>query len=202
MKPTDNQKKAAAATPKPKAKTTGDKQPGKAAIRFSAVMFNIVGAVAGIMLISAIFQHHEPEAANPGETHMNAGYDWLLNSMLANNLKTIEENPDKTTQQKYEMKWGPGEILYTNKIKLATPENAIILLPPKSIIQAVGFKSVVDLPWITYFLYPRQIVYEDSIKSPLYDRANYIVSINGWGLNKTGYPVDKPEQFMVLPIKK
>ena len=201
MKPTDKQKKAPP-PPRARAKAAADKIPGTVPVRFSAIIFNVIGAIASVMLISAIFQHHEPDPSNPTETHFNAGYDWLLNTMLAGNLKTIEENPDKTIQQRYELKWGPGEIAYTNKIKLATPDTAIILLPPKKIIQDVGFKSVVELPWITYFLYPRKMVYADSVRSPLYAQATYLVSINGWGLDKTGYTVDKPEPFMVLPIKK
>jgi hypothetical protein len=203
MKPTDNQKKAPAASTKFKAKGANAKIPGTVPVRFSAIIFNLIGAVVSVMFLTAFFSHHEPDPSNPGETHLNSGYDWLLNSMLANNLKVIEENPDKTTQQRYELKWGQGEISYVDKIRQATPDTAIILLPPRKIMKDVGFKSVVDLPWITYFLYPRTIVYEDdSIRSPLYARASYLVSINGWGLDKANYRGVKPEAFMVLPIKK
>jgi hypothetical protein len=61
---------------------------------------------------------------------------------------------------------------------------------------------MVDLPWITYFLYPRRMVYEDDKgKSPLYAQATYVVSINGYGIDKLNYQV-KQEPFMVLPLRK
>ena len=202
MKPTDKKKQAPPPAPRPKAKA-GEKIPGTVPVRFSAIIFNVIGAIVSVVLLSAFFQHHEPDPTNPTETHLNAGYDWLLNSMLKGNLDLIEKNPDKTLQQRYELKWGQGEITYTDKIKTATPDSAIILLPPKKMLQEVGFKSMVDLPWITYFLYPRRIVYEDDKdKSALYAKSTYVVSINGYGLDKIGYPVSKPEPFMVLPIKK
>ena len=61
--------------------------------------------------------------------------------------------------------------------------------------------SMSDLPWITYFLYPRKFVYADSTGTST-KGANYIVSIGGWGLDRLTYPVEKPEAFMVLPITK
>lgn len=201
MKPTDKKRPPA---PQPKAKAkAGEKTPGASPIRFSAIIFNIAGAIVSVMLLSAFFQHHEADQANPTETHLNAGYDWLLNSMLKANLDIIDKNPEKTLQQRYELKWGQGEITYTDKIRQATPDSAIILMPPKKTLQEVGFKSMVDLPWLTYFLYPRRMVYEDDKdKSALYGKSTYVVSINGYGLDKVGYPVEKPEPFMVLPIKK
>ena len=156
MKPNDKQKKAPAPLPRAKAMP---KDPTTSGVRFTAVLFNIVGAVVSVLFLTAFFQHHEPDPANPTETHLNSGYDWLLNTMLKGNLETIERNPDKTLIQRYELKWGQGEITYVNKIKEQTPDNAIVLLPPKKILLDVGFKSVVDLPWITYFLYPRRMVY-------------------------------------------
>jgi len=200
MKPTDKPKRPAPPS-RPKAKAP-DKIPGTVPVRFSAIIYNVVGAVVCLIFLSLFFQHHEPDPTNPTETHLNSGYDWLLNSMLKNNLETIDKNPDKTTQQRYELKWGPGEIAYTNRIKQSTPDTAIILLPSKKTLQDVGFKSMVDLPWVTYFLYPRRMVYQDSVRNPLYARSNYIVSINGSGLDRLNYAVEKPEPFMVLPIKK
>ena len=201
MKPNDKSKKGVA--PQPKAKVMPKAAPASGGVRFTAILYNVVGAVVSILFLSALFQHHEPDQMNPTEAHLNSGYDWLLNTMLKGNLETIEKNPDKTLIERYELKWGQGEITYVNKMKAQTPENAIVLLPPKKILQDVGFKSVVDLPWITYFLYPRRIVYEeDKDKSPLYAQATHLISLNGWGLDKIKYTVEKPEQFMVLPINK
>lgn len=215
MKPTDKQKKTAPAAPKPKAKA-GDKTSGSEPSKFSAIAFNVIGAVVSILILSTLFKHNEQSQGGP-----TSGYDWLLNSMLKNNLETIDQNPDKTTQQKYEMKWGPGEILYVEQIKKIVPDTATVMLPPVKLFKEVGYVmtqtgpvvqradqpnckafSMVDIPWITYFLYPRKVIYADSVTSPLTSRANYLVSIGGWGLDQVGYTVEKPEAFMVLPIKK
>jgi hypothetical protein len=220
MKPSDKKKPA---TPAPKAKQrAGEKPQSTSPIRFSAIVFNVVAAVVSAIFLTSFFQHHEPDPANPTETHLNSGYDWLYNSMLKGNLETIEKNPDKTVQEKYIMKWGPGEILYVDQIKKTVPDTATIVLPPKKLFKEVGFVmtqtgpivqrldqqgckafSMVDAPWITYFLYPRRVLYADSVATaPLPANARYLVSIGGWGLDKVGYAVDKPEAFMVLPIKK
>jgi hypothetical protein len=219
MKPTDKPKKtiAPAAKPRPKA---SDKIPGTVPVRFSAIIFNVIGAVASILILSSFFQHHDPDPNNPTETHMNSGYDWLYNTMLKANLETIEKNPDKTLLEKYELKWGPGEILFVNQIKTVVPDTATVLLPPRSIFKQVGYVmtqtgpivqridqpncknfSMSDVAWISYFLYPRKIVFADSTGSSVKGAA-YIVSIAGWGLDRVKYPVEKPESFMVLPITK
>ena len=219
MKPTDKQKKTAPAPPKARPKA-GEKIPGTVPVRFSAIIFNVVGAVVSFLFLSAFFQHHEPDPANPAETHMNSGYDWLVNTMLKGNLETIEKNPDKSLLEKYELKWGPGEILYVNQIKTTVPDTATIMLPPAKVFKEVGFVmtqtgpvvqrageancksfSMTDLPWITYFVYPRRVVYADSVGTDLHG-ASYIVSIGGWGLDRLKYQVDNPQSFMVLPVNK
>ncbi|MBS1618780.1 MAG: hypothetical protein JST76_09695 [Bacteroidetes bacterium] len=196
MKPADKPKKAAPAGAKPR--------PGKPAsgggAGFKAILFNLAGAAAAGLLIMFLFQHHEP--TSPTDTYVNSGYDWLLNTMLENNLKTIEQYPDKTLQERYVLKWGPGEILYIDSVRKLTPENAIVMIPPHTVLSQVGFKSCGDLPWVTYFLYPRQVVYGDSVNSPLYAKADYVMSVNGWGLDKSPTPVTAPQPFMVLPLKK
>jgi hypothetical protein len=194
MKPADKPKKVIPASVRHK--------PGKPAgsFGFGAIIFNIVGAIVAGLIVTFLFQHNEP--TGPEDTHVNSGYDWLLNSMLKNNLETIDKNPDKTLQERYLLKWGTAEIVYIDSVRKLTPDTSIVMLPPKSVLLTVGFKSVVDLPWVTYFLYPRRVVYGDSIRDPLYDRANYLVSLNGWGLDKIKTPVEKPTPFMVLPLNK
>jgi hypothetical protein len=217
MKPTDKPKKPMAAPAKPRPK---EKIPGTVPVRFSAILFNIVGAVLSVLFLTSFFQHHEPDPANPTETYANSGYDWLINTMLKSNLETIDKNPDKTLTEKYQLKWGPGEILYVNQIKAVVPDTAIVMLPPAKLFREVGYVmtqtgpivqragqpgcksfSMADLPWITYFIYPRRVVYADSTGTAL-KGATYIVSIGGWGLDRLQYPVDKPESFMVLPVTK
>jgi hypothetical protein len=219
MKPTDKQKK-----PSPPTQRAQPKSAAKAAdngpIRFSAIIFNVVAGIVSMLFLSAFFQHHEPDPTNPAETHLNSGYDWLLNTMLKGNLETIDKNPDKTLMQKYELKWGPGEIEYVNLIKSIVPESGTVLMPPPQIFKQAGFVmtqtgpvvqrlgepnvkafSMSDLPWIEYFLYPRKCVYADSTGTSA-KGAGYVVSIGGWGLDRLSYQVEKPEAFMVLPITK
>jgi hypothetical protein len=94
------------------------------------------------------------------------------------------------------------------------------MLPPAKVFKEVGFVmtqtgpvvqkagepncktfSMSELPWITYFVYPRRVVYADSVGTDLHG-ASYIVSIGGWGLDRLKYPVDNPQSFMVLPVNK
>jgi hypothetical protein len=221
MKPTDKHKRTpppAQSRPRPKAK---ERVPGTSPVRFSAIVFNIAGAIVSVLFLMAFFQHNDQQPTGPNDIPWNYGYDWVKNSMLASNLKQIEENPGKSVEEKYLMKWGPGEIVYVYQIKKSVPDTGIILLPPHDFFKQEGFVmtqngpvlqpvgqqnvtkfSMIDIPWITYFLYPRRVVYGDSVNNPLYAKANYLVSFNGWGLDKLNYKVEKPAQFMVLPIKK
>ena len=115
---------------------------------------------------------------------------------------TIEKYPNLSIAERYELKWG-GEIAYVNRIKQQTPDSAIIIVPPKKLLTQAGFKSAQEMAWLTYFVYPRKVVYEDDKdSSKLYAKANYILSVNGWGFDKVNYQVQKPEGFMILPLKK
>jgi hypothetical protein len=216
MKPADKPRKVVPASARP--------QPGKSqgGISFTALIFNFAGAIVAGLIVMFLFQHNEP--TGPEDIHVNSGYDWMLNSMLENNLNSIEKNPSKLSlcllhptmifgdtlskggfvdmHQQYLLKWGTAETVYIDSVRKLTPDTSIVMLPPQSVLLTVGFKSVVDLPWVTYFLYPRRVVYGDSIRDPLYDRANYLVSLNGWGLDKIKTPVEKPTPFMVLPLNK
>jgi hypothetical protein len=217
MKPADKPKKVIPTPTKPK-----PVKPAVAgSINFTAILFNVGGAILAGLFLMFFFQHNEPNPQDPNDTHLNSGYDWLLNTMLKANLENIEQNPGKTLDQKYELKWGPGEILYVEQIKKVVPDTATVVLPPLKLFKEVGYVmtqtgpalqpankpgckafSMMDIPWITYFLYPRKVIYADTTAAPIDSRASYLVSIDGWGLDKVNYTVDKPQAFMVLPIKK
>ena len=179
------------------------KSPIASPSKFMAIVANVGGAVVATVFVMTLFAHNEPDPQNTTDTHLNSGYDWLLNTMLKGNLETIEKYPDLNTEQRYEAKWGPGEIPYLFKVKKATPENAVVLLPPKKLLTEVNFKSSLDLPFVTYFLYPRKVVYEDNKEQDtLYSKVTHLVSVNGWGFDKLNYQLQKPEGFMVLPLKQ
>jgi hypothetical protein len=153
---------------------------------FLSFMINLGGAVAAVVIIMALFNNVE-------------GYDWLLNTMLKGNLETIEKYPNLTTQQRYEAKWG-GEVNYLFQIKNSTPDSAKILLPPRKTMVEVGLKSFNDIPHVVYFLYPRKVIFADDSKA-VASNANYLVSVNGWGLERLKEPITNPQPFMILPIK-
>ena len=156
---------------------------------FFKVMINLGGAAVAGIIIMMLFSSV-------------SGYDWLLNTMLKGNLETIEKYPDLTPQQRYEAKWG-GEINYLFQIKNSTPDSAIIILPPRETILEAGFKGLHELPHTTYFLYPRIVIYEDDkAKYPQYAKATYLVSVNGWGLDRFSPAVANPQPFMVLPLQQ
>jgi len=183
MKPEKGKKKDKPVPPQKKASSSGS-------LAFlSTVFFNLIGGGLAIMFIYVIFASVQ-------------GYDWLYNTMLKNNFETMEKYPNLTYPERYEAKWG-GEIAYINRVKQQTPDSAIILIPPRKLLTQAGFKSAVELPWLTYFLYPRKVVYDDDKdSSKFYNQANYIMAVNGWGFDKVNYHIEKPEAFMILPLKK
>ena len=189
MKPEKGKKKE---NPVPAAKSGGS---SKRANSLATWLFNIIGAIVAWIFIAVLFSNVQ-------------GYDWLLNTMLKGNFETMEQNPpNPTIDQRYEIKWGgkigQGEISYVNRIKQQTPDSAIIIIPPRKLLTDVGFKSMQEMAWLTYFVYPRKVVYEDDKDSSrLYANAGYVLAVNGWGMNKVNYQIQKPEAFMVLPLKK
>jgi len=182
VKPEKTKKKESVVKPQKK------DEPSKGLTFISGLFFNLIGGVIACLAIYILFTVK--------------GYDWLYNTMLKNNFETIEKYPDLSVAERYELKWG-GEIGYINKVKKQTPDSAIIIIPPRKLLTQAGFKSTQELPWLTYFLYPRKVVYEDDKdSSAIYKQANYILSVNGFGFDRVNYRIDKPEAFMILPLKK
>jgi hypothetical protein len=182
MKPEKGRKKEKAPS------STKKEAPSPGGSFLLGAFFNVIGLAASVIFLYVIFNNIQ-------------GYDWLYNTMLKGNLETISQNPDLTIAQRYNLK--SGEIGYVYRIKESSPDSAIIIIPPKDLLTKVGFKSAVELPWLTYFVYPRKVVYEDDKdSSKLYKQANYVLAVNGWGFDKLNYRVDRPESFMVLPLKK
>ena len=185
MKPEKGKKKEKVSQPVKK----GDSAAGLTLL--SGVFFNLIGGGIALVFLYVMF--------NNGNVQ---GYDWLYNTMLKGNFETIEKYPNLSMPERYELKWG-GEIGYVNRIVKSTHDSAIIIIPPRKLLTQAGFKSTVELPWLTYFLYPRNVVYEDDKdSSKIYKQANYILAVNGWGFDRVNYRIDKPEAFMILPLKK
>lgn len=141
----------------------------------------------------------------------NSGYDWVRNILLAQNLKFINQYPHLTIEERYQSKFGI-DAAALQQIAKATPENAIILFPPISVIlsdtaQYRFLKEQGGLKmrnWALYFLYPRKLVYADEIEKleELSKKATHVLCLNGWGYDKLNYEVEQKQAFQILEIKK
>ncbi|MBT8326521.1 MAG: hypothetical protein KJP21_02280 [Bacteroidia bacterium] len=119
----------------------------------------------------------------------NTGYKWMSDTLIKLNMKRIKMYKNSTFEEKQVAKMGYN-VQFLNYVSDNTPEDAIILMPPDSIIQQEGVASDFDKHmrnkvWVSYFLYPRKVVFEkEKETSTLYDKATHIAVINGWGYEK------------------
>jgi len=124
---------------------------------------------------------------------------------LLDDLRFISLHWNSSTEEKYDFRFGDTFTLLNNIAK-RTPPDAIIIMPPDSVLlnseSMVKFhKEVIQKSWASYFVYPRVLVYEkEKNTNPLYEKANYVVILNGWGLDKIQYKLDKKIVTGVLPI--
>jgi hypothetical protein len=151
-------------------------------------------------------------------------YNWVYNSLLKdgyNYCGMVQKEIDNRTRgisdpavkrqiaydTKYEAKVGT-EFLVLKEIRDHTPPNAIILFPPPLVLTQkttyltlryeIGMK-----PWASHFLYPRTIVYEqEKGKNPVYDKAQYIFILHGWGFDHLDYEPQQRNLIDILPIHK
>ncbi len=154
---------------------------------------NVIIAIFFVILISKL-------------KNQNSGYKWMHETLIGANLKTMKKYKDLTFEQKQEAKMGFNGK-YLNFVKNNTPDTAIILMPPDSIIfpskGKSGFnKYIKNKVWCSYLVYPRKIVYErEKHTSSLYNSITHVAIINGWGYNKLGYKINNKSKFSVMPIK-
>ncbi|HEY0261828.1 MAG TPA: hypothetical protein VGB95_02300, partial [Chitinophagales bacterium] len=92
---------------------------------------------------------------------------------------------------------------YLKYLREKTPQNAVILLPPKSAVDTSKEMGLIyGSDWVEYFIYPRLCVSEDEkeTKKELYEKVNYVAIVRGWGYDKLHYSPAKFEEEAVLPI--
>ena len=136
----------------------------------------------------------------------NPGYKWMNETLIGANLETMKKYKNLTFEQKQEAKMG-FNVKYLNFIKNNTPDSAVILMPPDSIILPSEGKSefnkhLKNKVWCSYHIYPRKIVYErERHTSSLYSSITHVAIINGWGYNKLSYRVNNKSKYTVMPIK-
>lgn len=141
----------------------------------------------------------------------NQGYKWVADVLIAKTPEQLEKYKNLTYDQKMEGKLGFA-YKYFKFINDNTPEDAIILFPPDTIIRPKGqvhhtkkgMNGYSTNPkWVSYFIYPRKVVYEDRKDEhpELYKNATHVAVMNTWGYEKLPYRVRQKSQFSVMPMK-
>ena len=136
----------------------------------------------------------------------NVGYQWVFESLVKQNLEQQEQYQELTNDQKLEAKLGFA-VRYLNMINENTPEDAIILMGPDSILcpptgKPFFQKVILKKGWANYWVYPRRLVYEEDKEEfpELYEQATHVAITNFWGYDRLSYPVAQQQQFLVMPI--
>jgi hypothetical protein len=140
-------------------------------------------------------------------------YDWVYNNLLKGNMETITKNPNRTVEERYQMRIG-FPIVYMSHIKANTPDTAIILFPVCSVFQDTKEPNQ-DLSRMSLwcdgkagysrFLWPRKVVFESEKEtSPFFERVTHVAIANGWGYDFLPYHV--PDEYRInvgiLPINQ
>lgn len=158
---------------------------------------NIVLAVAVLVFLIVLFKE-------------NSGYEWVWNSLVTENLKFINKNRSLSDAQKMQAKFGVDAAII-DYIKQNTPEDAVILFPPQSVLLAdsasyqftKGLGGIKSRNWTLDFLYPRKLVYfDEKDQNPFFPQLTHTVVMDGWGYQFLDYEPATYNNFDVLPLKK
>jgi len=113
----------------------------------------------------------------------------------------------RTNNEKQDIRAGYDHA-FLRTIRKYTPEDAIILMPPDSIIRTAyddkKFKWIHSKAWVAYYLYPRRVVYEDEKgTNKLYQKADWVGVINYWGYHLVHYDYreDKQMDLNIIPMR-
>lgn len=139
------------------------------------------------------------------------GYRWAVEEIGFRNLnlisriekKRISENlPPLNVHEKRAFKI--EGYYYLQLLITSTPQNAVILLPPRQVTHGTRHEFLNSSEWVAYFIYPRLCVgYDERFTNPeLYAKITHVAIVNGWGYEFLKYPVEKKEEEAVLPIDK
>ena len=132
-------------------------------------------------------------------------YYSYISSDLPKDMRYIFLHWNNSMKQKYQLRFGTTFSLLNNIVN-RTPPDAIIIMPPDSVLlnpksKMKFIKEIVEKNWSSYFVYPRKLVYEkEKSTNPLYEKANYILILNGWGLDKIHYKLENKIETGVIPI--
>ena len=132
-----------------------------------------------------------------------SAYKWLYEKLYKNNYNAIVNNSDYTIEQKYQSNLGfYGKYMFF--VKSHTPDTAIILMPPDSVIFAIDKKN--RMGWLTskrhstYFLYPRKPIYKKLSSDSIYfDKITHVVIVDGKGYENLPFKVKNKNKYTVIP---
>ena len=141
----------------------------------------------------------------------NMGYKWVVDTQIIKSQENMDKYKDLTYEQKMQAKLG-FTVKYFDFIKQNTPDTAVILMPPDTVIRPPGqvhyTKTAMNgytrnRKWVSYFLYPRKLVYQDHLEDypELVDDVSHVAIINTWGYEKLPYRVGKKNKYSVMPIE-
>ncbi|MDR1331295.1 MAG: hypothetical protein LBK07_04250 [Tannerella sp.] len=139
-------------------------------------------------------------------TH-NAGYRWTWEGYLRGNWDFIRQHPDATLEERLQMKLG-FDYSFLSYIVKNTPEDAIILFPPRGVIteEAGGMRltnNIESKMWVMHFVYPRRVVYRDEAETnSLCSEATHVAICATHGYDDLDYAVEQRAPFAVLPKKR
>jgi hypothetical protein len=138
----------------------------------------------------------------------NKGYSRLYKYNVVRILDDIEKYGGSTHEEKMRRMLG-ADYSYLSFVRNETPEDAIILAPPRSIWHPEGKKLgfgnwITSKSYVSYFIYPRRVIYDDEkdAQNPLKGQLTHVMIVDHWGYEKLDYPVSNKEQFSVLPIRQ
>lgn len=158
----------------------------------SLIIGNVISG-AMLLLLLTVFQKN------------NKGYKWMWNNLVKNNQQTLSEYSYLTDYEKNLQRHG-NLFKYLDNINKNTPDDAIILMPPDSVIDKLNPKlklsSLKSRILVTYFIYPRRAVYNNNEwDKNIISKANYIAIVNYSGYEKLSRPPAKKLAFTVLPLR-
>lgn len=138
----------------------------------------------------------------------NKGYNWMVDTLLVQNYQMMKKNPNLNYDQKMSAKIGRVYEFY-KILRDSTPENALILMPSKSLVEQtdskLNLKNISNKRYSAYFTYPRKLLYQQITEDSILikeQKYTHVAILKGVGYEKLNYPVEKKLYFDVKPVNK
>ncbi len=139
------------------------------------------------------------------------GYNWMFKNLLKDNLRIITEHSSISTEKKWEAK-RKFPAKYLIHVEKNLPDTAVVLFPfdsthlenpPKLKFVDRTKQTFMRKPFLTYFLYPRKVVFAyEKGKNPLYEKITHVAIIDRMGYEHLKYKVNGNPRYTALPIDR